>query len=50
MGVVFYWIFNDFISLSLGATVSVMFLGYIVGGILGYLVANLSIKAGRSKA
>ncbi|NMA86579.1 MAG: hypothetical protein GX968_04545, partial [Tissierellia bacterium] len=50
MGVVFYWIFNDFISLSRGATILVMFLGYIVGGVLGYLTANFSIKAGKSKA
>ena len=49
-GVVFYWMFSDFISLSQGATILVMLLGYIVGGILGYLAANLSIKANRSKA
>ena len=50
MGVVFYWIFNDFISLSQAATILVMLLGYIVGGIAGYLMANFSIKAARSKA
>ena len=50
MGMVLALIFGDFISLSRSATILVMILGYIVGGILGYLAANLSIKAGRSKA
>lgn len=50
MGTIFAWIFNDFVSLSQVSVVLVMLLGYILGGILGYLVANVSIKANRSKA
>ena len=45
MGTIFAWIFNDFVSLSQVSVVLVMLLGYILGGILGYLVANVSIKA-----
>lgn len=50
VGIIFVWIFNDFVSLSKVSVVLVMFLGYILGGILGYLAANLSIKANRPKA
>lgn len=49
MGIVLALIFGDFIDLSGIGTILVMVLGYIAGGILGYLVADLSIKAGRSK-
>ena len=50
MGIVLALIFGDFIDLSGIGTILVMVLGYIIGGILGYLAANFSIKAGRSKA
>lgn len=54
VGMIFSWIFNDYImylhSLSHIVTILVTFIGYIVGGVLGYLAANLSIKVNRSKA
>lgn len=52
-GLIFKWIFNDYIylhSISQIYTVLAMVLGYIVGGVLGYLIASLSIRVNKSKA
>lgn len=50
VGLIFSWIFNDYVSLSQVSVVLIMFLGYVVGGILGYIAAHFSIKVNKSKA
>lgn len=50
MAVIFIWIFNGFISMSKFLEVLIILIGYIIGGLLGYFLAQFSIKVNKSKA
>ena len=50
MAVIFIWVFNGFISMSKFLELLIILIGYIVGGSLGYFLAQFSIKVNKSKA